>query len=90
MKRTFTFILAIMMVLCLFAGCGGEKKSSSKNFDCLAVGVGRADITPDNPIGAHINGGGDPNRLAEGILDDMVLTCVAVTDENNTTVMFIH
>lgn len=100
MKRLFTLLLAFLMVFCLFA-CKSEPKAqegtqngqqdpANMTFDTLAVGVGRADITPDDPIGAHINGGGDPNRLATNILDDLAVTCVAVTDENNTTVLFFH
>lgn len=89
MKRVLTLILALVLVLGLCA-CGEKKAEGNKSFDCLAVGVGRADITPKNPIGAHINGGGDPNRLAQGILDDLAVTCVAVTDETNKTVLFFH
>lgn len=89
MKKVLTIVLALVMILCLFAGCG-EKEGGKQGFDGLAVGVGRVDITPDNPIGAHINGGGDPNRMAEGILDQQVITCVAITDEQNNTVLFYH
>lgn len=90
MKRVLTLILALVLVLGLCA-CGGDKKAEgNKSFDCLAVGVGRADITPKNWQNAHINGGGDPNRLAQGILDDLAVTCVAVTDETNNTVLFFH
>ena len=87
MKRVLTLVLVVVMALTLFAGCG---KSEDKKIDYFAVGVGRADITPDDPIGAHINGGGDPNRLAEGILDDLAVTCIAVTDETSNTVLFFH
>lgn len=89
MKRILALVLAICMILCIFSAC--DKKSKKRDsFDTLAVGVGRADITPEDWQGAHINGGGDPNRLAEGILDEQVVTCVAVTDENNQTMLFFH
>lgn len=95
MKRVLTLILTLVMIVSLCA-CGGEtgEKESGKDaekeptFDTLAVGVSRQDITPDHPIGAHINGGGDPNRLAEGILDNLTITCIAVTDKGNNTVLF--
>ena len=95
MKRVLTLILTLVMIVSLCA-CGGEtgEKESGKDaakepsFDTLAVGVSRQDITPDHPIGAHINGGGDPNRLAENILDDLTITCVAITDKENNTVLF--
>ena len=89
MKRAMTLLLVVVLVLGIFAGCGGKEKTEKK-FDYLAVGVGRVDITPENWAGAHINGGGDPNRLAEGILDRLVITCIAVTDEKNNTVLFFH
>ena len=90
MKRALTLLLVLVMVLGVFAGCSGKEKKNEKVFDYLAVGVGRVDITPKDPIGAHINGGGDPNRLAQGILDDLAITCIAVTDEKNQTVLFFH
>lgn len=93
MKKVLAIILTLIMILSLCA-CGGSGEEDGKDtgkettFDTLAVGVARADITPDNPIGCHINGGGDPNRLAEGILDDLTITCIAITDKENNTVLF--
>ena len=96
MKKFIVMLLVIAMVfgLCACGGSadeGGTGSAGSKDevkFDTLAVGVSRQDITPDHPIGAHINGGGDPNRLAEGILDDLTITCIAITDKENNTILF--
>ena len=88
MKKLLALLLVVAMVLGLCA-CGGEG-GKEKVFDSLHVGVGRGDITPANPIGAHINGGGDPNRLAETILDELKITCIAVTDKENNTVLIYH
>ena len=93
MKKILAILLVFVMTLSLCA-CGGSEEEGGKEagkettFDTLAVGVSRQDITPDNPIGCHINGGGDPNRLAEGILDDLTITCIAITDKENNTVLF--
>lgn len=87
MKKFIAFVLAVVMVLGLCA-CGGESGTKEQTFDSLHVGVSRQDITPPNPIGAHINGGGDPNRLAETILDDLTITCIAITDKANNTVLY--
>ena len=84
MKKVLTIVLVLAMVLGLCA-CGGE---GGKKFDKLHVGVSRQDITPDSPIGAHIEGGGDPNRMATGILDEQTITCIAITDKTGNTVLF--
>ena len=90
MKKFIAFVLAVAMVLGLCACGGNGEGSKEKVYDSLHVGVARGDITPDNPIGAHINGGGDPNRLAETILDDLAVTCIAITDKENKTVLIYH
>lgn len=85
MKKLITMLLVCALVLGLCA-CG-EGDTAGKTYDSLHVGVSRQDITPDSPIGCHINGGGDPNRLAEGILDDLTITCIAITDNTGNTVL---
>lgn len=51
----------------------------------LRVGFGRAKITPTMEV--YISGGGNPKRLSTGILDDLYVTCVALTDEAENTVL---
>lgn len=93
MKKILSLLLAAFMMLTLVA-CGNSEAPAANNaeqseqgFTSLHVGVSRADITPKDPIGIHINGGGDPNRLATGILDRQTITCIAITDKNNQTVL---
>mgnify|MGYP003305580271 CR=1 FL=1 len=89
MKKRIAFVLAVVLVLGLCAcGGNGEGGKTEKTFDSLHVGVSRQIITADNPIGIHLPGGGDPNRLSETILDDQTLTCIAITDKANNTVLF--
>jgi len=53
----------------------------------LKVGFGRACITPDFPV--CLAGGGYPKRLQTKVLEDVYVTCVALTDENEkTTLLF--
>lgn len=95
------FVMTLGLIACGGSGDGQDKvdqgnktdsgatqPNAEKVFDSLHVGVARGDITPPDPIGAHINGGGDPNRLAETILDELTITCIAITDKENKTVLF--
>lgn len=49
------------------------------------VGFGRACITPDFPV--CLVGGGNPRRIHRGVLEDIYVTCVALTDEDGTTAL---
>lgn len=53
----------------------------------LRVGFGRAVITPTEPV--HLSGGSDPKRISNNVLDDMTVTCIAITDENDRTVILM-
>lgn len=82
MKRIFSIVLTIAIVLSLFAfgGCSLGKKG-------LQVGFGREDITPAGPV--VLAGGGNDDRVSKNILDFLYVTCVAITDENDNTVLLI-
>lgn len=89
MKRIFALLLAVIMVLCLCA-CGGDTEEGGKESGgsgVLEVGVSRQSIMPTSPIGLHISGGGDPNRISTGYLDELTITCIAITDANGETVL---
>ena len=51
----------------------------------LKVGFGREKITPTMEV--YISGGGNPKRLSTGILDDLYITCIAITDQEDNTVL---
>lgn len=51
----------------------------------LKVGFGREKITPTMEV--YISGGGNPKRISTGILDDLYITCVAITDNSDKTVL---
>lgn len=55
--------------------------------NALRVGFGRAIITPTEPV--HLSGGSDPKRISNNILDDMAVTCIAITDTSDRTVILI-
>ena len=92
MKRVLTFVLATLMILSLFAGCGGEKESEGKlgekKFDSFAVGYSKIDITPDPEIRISIMGNNDHNtRLSTGVLEPILVNCIAFTDTEGETVL---
>ena len=62
---------------------------SSKVRTKLKVGFGRTDITPLEPC--HMGGLGDTDgsRMSRRILEPLYCTTVAITDENNETVLFL-
>lgn len=51
----------------------------------LKVGFGREKITPTMEV--YISGGGNPKRISTGILDDLYVTCIAITDLSENTVL---
>lgn len=51
----------------------------------LSVGFGREKITPKTEV--YLSGGGNPNRISTGILDDLYITCIALTDAAGETVL---
>ena len=55
----------------------------------LLAGFGRQCITPDFPV--HISGYGDDEiRMSEGVRDDMYVTCVAITDGDDTVLLYTN
>ena len=92
MKRILTLILACLMILSVFAGCGKEEKQegklAEKTFDGFAVGYSKIDITPDPSIQIGLVGNNDHNtRLSTGMLEPVMATCIAFTDTDGETVL---
>ena len=90
MKRFFCLTLAVLLAFGLLA-CGGstEKEEGGKAekpawAGQFAVGYGRADVTPDHSVG--MRGFGDV-RQSTGVLNKLYITCIAVTDETDNTVL---
>ena len=89
MKKVFAFLLAALMVFSLFA-CGNttekqaeEEAAASK----LQLGYGRVCITPDKSV--PLNGyGTSTNRMSTEVLNDIYVTCLAMSDGNNRALLF--
>ena len=85
MKKLFCLFLTAALVLGMCA-CGGQKKDAETT-PSLQVGFGREKFNPSGPV--WISGGGNPNRVSETFLDYLYVTCIALTDAEDNTVMII-
>ena len=82
MKKLLSLALTAVMVLGLCA-CGGVG-SGAKEF---RAGYGREKVMPDTNL--TLGGSGTADRVSEGALDFLYVTCIAVTDEKDQTVLLI-
>ena len=83
MKRILCAIMVMLMVLSM-AACG--EKGPSFEAGVLYAGYGRAKI---NPVMSTPLGGYDSNdlRMHVSIIDDLMATCVALTDGDQSFLM---
>lgn len=85
-------VLSLLLLLCLLFGlaaCGDSGTTTdASNQKGLRVGFGRANITPSYsvPLAGY---GNSSLRMSQGFLDYMYATCIAITDENDTTLLLI-
>ena len=84
MKKLFCILLTLIMVLSLCA-CGGEGGGSAKA-DGLQVGFGRVNITPDYTV--NLAGGDSASRISTGYQDYLYVTCVAITENLITYLVY--
>lgn len=80
MKKTVSILLVVFMLLGLCA-CGGDKAEGKAG---LKAGFGRVNITPDYPVTM----GGYSGRVSSDYRDYQYVTCIAVTDGNETVLMY--
>lgn len=97
MKKLVTLILCLCLVLSL-AACGSAGGGTSQTATTAApnapaeeakdfrVGYHRVDITPSAPTGLAGYGNIDERKHTE-VLDFIYLTCVAISDEQDNTVL---
>ena len=88
MKKMIALLLAVLTVLSLCAcGAGGEAKQEEKAEGKLQLGFGRVCISPENSI--PLNGyGTSTNRMSTEVLNDLYVTCLAMSDGNNKALLF--
>jgi len=89
MKRIFSLLLVLCTVLCLCACNKSETPQAGAQAGGFQVGYARVNITPqgyDVPLAGY---GNTSERMSEGFLDYIYATCIAITDENDSTVLLI-
>ena len=94
MKKLLAVLLAVAMMLCICA-CAPEDTEATGGDTSLElvdtgtgfrVGYARVDITPEVPM--PLSGyGNNQFRVSQQVLDPLYITCVAVTDEQDNTIM---
>lgn len=87
MKRIISLILIALIVLSVFAGCGGKEGEQSNSVPAVfSVGYAKADITPDDSV--PLAGFGDnQERYSTMVMDRIYATCIAFTDPTGQTVL---
>ena len=96
MKKLLCFALTFLLMLSLLA-CGSKTEEPSETTQPLTtassetaglqVGFGRQKVMPDGNL--TLGGSGTVDRVSEGVLDFLTVSCIAVTDElENTVLMF--
>lgn len=84
MKKLLCLFLAAFLLLSISA-CGAKKDPLTGKF---AVGYGRADVTPKTGIAmSGFAAQGENSRTAENVLNELYMTCIAITDPEGKTVL---
>ena len=88
MKKLLSLLLCTVLVMSLFAGCGGEKEEEQGSAYPVSVGYAKADITPRESV--SLAGYGDQEtRFSDSILEPIYATCMAFADSDGEKVIYI-
>ena len=88
MKKVICLILAMLMLLGM-AACGAEggaAETTAAASGGFRVGYGKENITPDGQVGMGGYGRSD-QRLSTGVISYLYVTCVAITDSEDNTIL---
>lgn len=94
MKKYLAMILAAVLVLGLFAGCGGSgsmEETAPAGSGTMSLGYSKADVTPplDMPLDGYQGNDSAQFRRSKANEWPFYAICVAFTDANNKTFMLI-
>lgn len=85
MKKVLSIVLCLCLLLSLAACAGGSgAETTAAEESAFRVGYSKINLTPSQPVelSAYVSG-----RIYEDILDYVYLTCVAITDEKDNTLL---
>ena len=84
MKKILTLLLVAALALGLF-GCGGSTNKLDPTK--LSVGFAKEDVTPEFSVG--LGGYSDSEtRKSTGVLDRIYVTCIAISQDDTTVLLF--
>ena len=88
MKRIVSIILCLCMLGVFMVACG-DKEEAGAQPKMFSVGYAQADISPR--VSVYLRGYGDPvaERMSTGVADPLMLNCIAFTDEEDNTILFM-
>jgi hypothetical protein len=88
-------VLALLCGLCACGAAGStaptagtDDAGSSATAGSFRVGYGQANITPDDPVPMAGYGRSD-QRISNGVINYLMATCLAITDEDDNTILLI-
>ena len=89
MKKVIAILLmlAIVLGLCACGGSGEEAAQTEPAYQGLQMGYARELIMPEKQV--NISGSGNQeHRVSTGFLDYLYATCIAITEGENTILLF--
>ena len=91
MKKLISLLLVLVLMLGLVAcgaaeQTGGDTTAAAGENGGFRVGYGKAEITPEGPVGMGGYGRSD-QRISTGVLSYMYVTCIAITDKDDNTIL---
>ena len=91
MKRLFCIMLVMIMALAMLGGCAedGSGQNNGEVASGFAVGYGKADISPEQPVYLRGYGSLYEERTSTGVADPLFATCVAIRDASGNQALLI-
>lgn len=88
MKRIIAMVLCLCMLVVFMVACDSPQPTGDTT-QGFSVGFGQADISPQ--VSTYLRGYGEPReeRMSTGVSERLYVNCVAFTDEDGKTILFM-
>ena len=89
MKKWIVFLTVFLITFGMLTGCGSTAGEESGAANTFSVGYSKIVISPEKSV--YLKGHNDPieERMSTGVGDDLYANCIAMTDEDGQTIIFI-